>query len=301
MRGAGARDSRGRAGSPGDSARRRSIFWRSRSSRWRPARTGAKTICSIWCAARIRIATLDRARFRCRGRDAFRRHRDVARAQRGVSASRPGEPRVRGRRGARLAAITSGGAIPETAQYLVVAEPEGTTVGTLDEDFAVESLAGDVFLLGTTSWRIRRVEPGRVRVEDAHGAAPSIPFWRGEAPGRTRELSHEVSRLREDIAARPRDRDRIADAAIAGSTGAARSRPSTTCAPARRARRDADADTRRRRALLRRRRRHAVGDPRAVRRAHQSRVGPGAAQALLPLVQLRTAGRGHRQRHRAFR
>ena len=91
--------------------------------------------------------------------------------------------RVRGRRGARLAAITSGGAIPETAQYLVVAEPEGTTVGTLDEDFAVESLAGDVFLLGTTSWRIRRVEPGRVRVEDAHGAAPSIPFWRGEAPG----------------------------------------------------------------------------------------------------------------------
>ena len=77
---------------------------------------------------------------------------------------------VRGRRGARLTAITSGGAIPETAQYLVVAEPEGTTVGTLDEDFAVESLAGDVFLLGTTSWRIRRVEPGRVRVEDAHGA-----------------------------------------------------------------------------------------------------------------------------------
>ena len=112
--------------------------------------------------------------------------------------------RVRGRRGARLAAITSGGAIPENANYLVVAEPEGTTVGTLDEDFAVESLAGDVFLLGTTSWRIRRIERGRVRVEDAHGAAPSIPFWNGEAPGRTNELSREVSRLREDIAARPR-------------------------------------------------------------------------------------------------
>ena len=92
----------------------------------------------------------------------------------------------------RLAAITSGGAIPENANYLVVAEPEGTTVGTLDEDFAVESMAGDVFLLGTTSWRIRRVEAGRVRVEDAHGAAPSIPFWRGEAPGRTAELSREV-------------------------------------------------------------------------------------------------------------
>ena len=116
--------------------------------------------------------------------------------------------RVRGRRGARLTAITNGGAIPDTAQYQVIAEPEGTVVGTLDEDFAIESLAGDIFLLGTTSWRIRRVEPGRVRVEDAHGAAPSIPFWNGEAPGRTRELSHEVSRLREDIAAVERsDRD----------------------------------------------------------------------------------------------
>ncbi len=107
---------------------------------------------------------------------------------------------VRGRRGARLAAITSGGAIPENANYYVVAEPEETIVGTLDEDFAVESLAGDVFLLGTTSWRIRRVESGRVRVEDAHGAAPSIPFWRGEAPGRTVELSEEVANIREQIA-----------------------------------------------------------------------------------------------------
>ncbi len=107
---------------------------------------------------------------------------------------------VRGRRNARLTAITSGGAIPDTAQYLVVKEPEGTSVGTLDEDFAVESMAGDIFLLGTNSWRIRRVEQGRVRVEDAKGAAPSIPFWRGEAPGRTRELSHEISQLREEIA-----------------------------------------------------------------------------------------------------
>jgi len=108
--------------------------------------------------------------------------------------------RVRGRRGARLTAITSGGAIPETSQYLVVAEPEGITVGAVDEDFAVESMAGDVFLLGTTSWRIRRIEAGRVRVEDAHGAAPGVPFWRGEAPARTRELSREMSRLREEIA-----------------------------------------------------------------------------------------------------
>jgi ATP-dependent Lhr-like helicase len=106
---------------------------------------------------------------------------------------------VRGRRGARLAAITSGGAIPDNAQYLVMAEPDETIVGTLDEDFAVESLAGDVFLLGTNSWRIRRVEAGRVRVEDAHGAAPTIPFWRGEAPGRTPELSAAVSELREKI------------------------------------------------------------------------------------------------------
>ncbi|MGB7217747.1 MAG: DEAD/DEAH box helicase [Vicinamibacterales bacterium] len=110
---------------------------------------------------------------------------------------------VRGRRGARLAAITSGGAIPDNAQYFVVAEPEGAIVGTLDEDFAVESLAGDVFLLGSNSWRIRRIEAGRVRVEDAHGAAPSIPFWRGEAPGRTVELSDEVSNVRQAIASEP--------------------------------------------------------------------------------------------------
>ena len=117
---------------------------------------------------------------------------------------------VRARRGARLAAITSGGAIPDNANYQVVAEPEGTTVGTVDEDFAVESLAGDVFLLGTTSWRIRRVEAGRVRVEDAHGAAPSVPFWLGEAPGRTRELSDEVSRVRERLAEGDAEDDAIA-------------------------------------------------------------------------------------------
>jgi ATP-dependent Lhr-like helicase len=103
---------------------------------------------------------------------------------------------VRGRRGARLAAITSGGAIPDNANYFVVSEPEGTIVGTVDEDFAVESMSGDIFLLGTTSWRIRRVEAGRVRVEDAKGAAPSIPFWLGEAPGRTTELSTEISVVR---------------------------------------------------------------------------------------------------------
>jgi ATP-dependent helicase Lhr and Lhr-like helicase len=108
--------------------------------------------------------------------------------------------RIKGRRGARLAAITSGGAIPEAAAYSVIAEPEEKVVGTIDEDFAVESLTGDVFLLGTHSWRIRHVGQGKVRVEDAHGAKPSIPFWLGEAPGRSAELSSAVSHVREYIA-----------------------------------------------------------------------------------------------------
>ena len=112
--------------------------------------------------------------------------------------------KLRARRGARLAAITSGGAIPETALFSVVAEPEGGMVGTLDEDFAVESNAGDIVLLGNTSWRIRRVEgkSGRVLVEDAHGAPPTVPFWLGEAPARTQELSFHVAELRREISDR---------------------------------------------------------------------------------------------------
>ena len=106
---------------------------------------------------------------------------------------------LRGRRGARLTAITSGGAIPDTADYQVVLEPAGHLVGTVNEDFAVESLAGDVFQLGNTSYRILRVERGTVRVEDAAGTPPSIPFWLGEAPGRTDELSLAVSRLRGEV------------------------------------------------------------------------------------------------------
>lgn len=115
--------------------------------------------------------------------------------------------RLRGRRGSRLAAITGGGAIPDSALFSVVSMPEGTVVGTVDEDFAVESMAGDIMLLGNTSWRIRRVEAARSRllVEDAHGAAPNVPFWRGEAPSRTAELSAHVAQLREivtDLAAK---------------------------------------------------------------------------------------------------
>ncbi len=104
--------------------------------------------------------------------------------------------RAKGRRGARLAALTSGGAIPDNADYRVIAEPGDSFVGTINEDFAIESMAGDVILLGSTSWRIRRVESGTVRVVDAEGAPPTIPFWLGEAPARTAELSEEVSALR---------------------------------------------------------------------------------------------------------
>jgi len=109
--------------------------------------------------------------------------------------------KLRARRGARLAAITSGGAIPDNSLYAVVAEPDGIVVGTVDEDFAVESNRGDIMLLGNTSWMIRRIETnaGRVLVQDAHGAPPSVPFWRGEAPARTQELSEHIGNLRQEI------------------------------------------------------------------------------------------------------
>ena len=115
---------------------------------------------------------------------------------------------LRGRRGARLTALTSGGAIPDTADYDVVLEPAGQLVGTVNEDFAVESLAGDVFQLGNTSYRIRRIEAGRVRVEDAQGQAPNIPFWLGEAPARSDELSYAVARLRAELFDNAVDTDR---------------------------------------------------------------------------------------------
>src|SRR5216110_725181 len=107
--------------------------------------------------------------------------------------------RLRGRRGARLVALTSGGAIPDNADYRVIIEPSETFVGTVNEDFAVESLAGDIFQLGNASWRILRINSGVVRVEDAKGQPPGIPFWLGEAPARTSELSQAVSDLRVEI------------------------------------------------------------------------------------------------------
>jgi ATP-dependent Lhr-like helicase len=109
---------------------------------------------------------------------------------------------LRGRRGARITALTSGGTIPDTADYQVLLEPENQIIGTVNEDFAVESLAGDVFQLGNTAYRIQRVERGTVRVEDAQGVPPNVPFWLGEAPGRSDELSASVSRLRGEIEAR---------------------------------------------------------------------------------------------------
>jgi ATP-dependent helicase Lhr and Lhr-like helicase len=107
--------------------------------------------------------------------------------------------RVRGRRGARLVALTSGGAIPDNGDYRVVVEPGDTFVGTVNEDFAVESMAGDVFQLGNTSWRIVQVASGTVRVADAQGQPPGMPFWLGEGPARTEELSSAVSRLRDEV------------------------------------------------------------------------------------------------------
>jgi ATP-dependent Lhr-like helicase len=110
--------------------------------------------------------------------------------------------RLRERRGARMTALTSGGTIPETGDYTVILEPQADRIGTVNEDFAVESLAGDVFQLGNASYKILRVEPGRVRVEDAKGAPPTIPFWLGEAPGRSDELSFAVARLRAEVGTR---------------------------------------------------------------------------------------------------
>ncbi len=107
--------------------------------------------------------------------------------------------RIRGRRGSRLLALTSGGAIPDNTDYRVVLEPSQTFIGTVNEDFAVESMAGDIFQLGNTSWKILQIIAGTVRVEDAKGQPPGIPFWLGEAPARTKELSSAVARLREDV------------------------------------------------------------------------------------------------------
>jgi ATP-dependent Lhr-like helicase len=107
--------------------------------------------------------------------------------------------RIRGRRGSRLLALTSGGAIPDNADYRVIVAPSETFIGTVNEDFAVESMAGDIFQLGNASWKVLQVSAGTVRVEDAHGQPPGMPFWLGEAPARTAELSRAVAELRDEV------------------------------------------------------------------------------------------------------
>ena len=191
--------------------------------------------------------------------------------------------RLRGRRGSRLAAITSGGAIPDNAMYTVVAEPEGTMIGTVDEDFAVESLRGDIFLLGNSSWRIRRVQSGSVSVEDAKGAPPNVPFWRGEAPSRTMELSQQVAHVREHVgsltegvAPSPDLRNSPQTAAAINwlkdecgmdRTGAEQA-AAIYCRRPRRPARSSHANHHHRGTLFRRERWHAAGNPRALRRPH---------------------------------
>ena len=168
------------------------------------ARTGRSTRTTIWCAG-VPVSDAERSEF-----DSV-----LTMLAQGIAArrGRMGAPgwshavngRIRGRRGAPLLAITSGGAIPDTADYRAMLEPEGVKVGTLNEDFAIESQAGDIFQLGNTSWRILRVQAGVVRVEDARGQPPTI------LPGSVRrasdELSAAVAQLRKDLEARLGDRD----------------------------------------------------------------------------------------------
>ena len=212
---------------------------------------------------------------------------------------------LRGRRGARTTALTSGGTIPDTADYKVLLEPENQTIGTVNEDFAVESMAGDIFQLGNTSYRIQRVERGTVRVEDAKGQPPNIPFWLGEAPGRTDALSTAVSRLREEIAARLRSdasgtsarrwlveqvgivaaaADQLVDY-LAASASALGVMPTQDTIVFERFFDEAGGMQ------------LVIHSP--VRQPPQSGLGSGSAQALLPQIQFRAAGRGDRRQYRA--
>ena len=206
---------------------------------------------------------------------------------------------LKGRRGARLAALTSGGAIPDNADYDVVADPDGTFVGTVNEDFAIESMAGDVFLLGNTPWKVRRVESGRVRVQDAQGNLPTIPFWLGEAPGRTWELSDEITQLREGIdrlLASPPD----AEAWLASEAGVSPEVARQLVAYLVEGKRVLGVVPTASRVVaerfFRRERRYATGDPRSLRRGHQPGLGHGPAQAHLPRLRLRAPGHRHRRR-----
>ena len=203
------------------------------------------------------------------------------RGRRGALIHRDAVNRVlRGRRGARTTALTSGGTIPDNADYQVLLEPENLVIGTVNEDFAVESMAGDIFQLGNASYRIQRVERGTVRVEDAKGQPPTIPFWLGEAPGRTDELSAvrvAPARRSRGAAARRRVRDRRPALAGRGRRrrrGRRRTARRLSCRGQRRLRLPADPGRDRLRALLRRSGRHAARHPRA--RSAAASIAPGA-------------------------
>ena len=217
--------------------------------------------------------------------------------------------RLRGRRGARLTALTSGGAIPDNADYRVVLEPSDTFVGTVNEDFAVESLAGDIFQLGNASWRILRVNSGVVRVEDAQGQPPGIPFWLGEAPARTAELSQAVSSFRNEIEQMLSEGKNVRDWLV-----------SEMQLPTEAAQQIADyfADTYRalgaipsQKTLVMERFFDESGGMQlvfafSVRQSNQSRLGSRVAKTFLSIFQFRAASRGHRRcdchfaRHAAF-
>ena len=220
---------------------------------------------------------------------------------------------LRARRGARLTAMTSGGAIPDNADYDVRLEPHGTYLGSLNEDFAIESLPGDIFQLGNTSWRILRIERSTVRVEDARGLPPNLPFWLGEAPGRTGEVSEGVCDLLGWLGRRfeaagmeavsPESRLAVASELRRAHRGRGGDKHADRRLSLRRARgargvagpRHAGAG-----ALLRRERRDAARHPLALRQPLEPGLRPCLAQALLPEVQLRTAGGGDRGRDGAL-
>ena len=210
--------------------------------------------------------------------------------------------RLRARRGARLAALTGGGAIPETGDYRVVLDPDGVTVGSVHEDFAVEATAGDIFLLGTHSWRVAKVEVGTVRVHDAGDLPPTIPFWLGEAPARTAELSEAVSDLRSALEPLLRAADGDGARRLvqerAGVSAEVAQQVVAYCAAGLAAL--GHLPTRERIVVERcfdESRGIAADHPRPLRRPHQPRPRPCAAQAVLRLVRLRAAGGGGR-RHR---
>ena len=211
---------------------------------------------------------------------------------------------VKGRRSARLTALTSGGTIPDTADYQVILEPQAQFVGTVNEDFAVESLQGDVFQLGNVSYRILRVEQGRIRVEDARGEPPSIPFWLGEAPGRSDELSHSVSRLRSELEGQLEAGIEAATAWLVASTGIAAPAAVQLVAYLAAGRAALGALPTQATLIFERFFDEAGGMQLVIHSPFGSRInrawGLQLAQALLPLVQLRAAGRGDRGHHRAL-